>query len=179
MCCVLVVVVVVVVVGGGGESGRGPQSTYAGQIWGRGMGRCDPEFYGACAQHFPGRGHRPPHQTGWTLVRDTTLEFGVSSRVHCPPSARGGLYPKPVWRRPTPSRPASAGAHRTFSLSRKSQCVRTRGPLSSASGGTPGSRNEALYLSPGLEPGQTQVGTPIHVAGPPTEPKPTVPRFKS
>ena len=178
MCCVLVVVVVVVV-GGGGESGGGPQSPYAGQIWGRGMGRCDPEFYGACAQHFPGRGHRPPHQTGWTPVRDTTLEFGVSSRVHCPPSARGGLYPKPVWRRPTPIRPAPAGAHRTFSLSRKSQCVRTRGPLSSASGGTPGSRNEALYLSPGLEPGHTQVGTPIHVAGPPTEPKPTVPRFKS
>ena len=80
--------------GVGGESGGGPQSPHAGQIWGRGMGRCDPEFYGACAQHFPGRVHRPPHQTGWTPVRDRTLEFGVSSPVHCPPSAHGGLYPK-------------------------------------------------------------------------------------
>lgn len=53
-----------------------------------------PGIYGACAQRFPGRIHRPPHRTGRTPVRDTTLEFGVSSPVHCPPECLWRVIPK-------------------------------------------------------------------------------------
>ena len=179
VCCVMVVVVVVVVGGVGGNL-AGVLSLRTQDRFGvGGWGDATRNSMGLALSIFQDGSTGLPTRLGGHLsvTEPSNSVFPHPSTVHRAPMA--GYTPKPVWRRPTPIRPASAGVHRTLSLSRKSQCVRTRGPLSSASGCTPGSRNEALYLRRGLEPGQTQVGTPIHVAGPPTEPKPTVPGFKS
>lgn len=94
---------------------------------GVGGGEMRPGIYGAGAQHSPGRIHRPPHRTGWTPVRDTALDFGVSSPAHCPPECLwrviGQNRSGPVPRRFDRHR---RELHRTLSLSRRSQCQSTR-----------------------------------------------------
>ena len=85
------------------------------------MGRCDPESMGLALNILQDGSTGLPTGLGGlpSVTQPSTSVFPHPSTVH--QSAYGGLYPKPVWPRPTPIRPASAGvASDPFPVSEKS-----------------------------------------------------------